>query len=804
MSPATRAALAQYLSVVRSAVLDHDTSVVRAAASDDEPDLDAWPPRSVWDAAFTEHIVPASEQVWQQAWQEHLAAAEVVVVDDAEYLQAHLADVATRLTGATWPDEVYERVRAAITAAVAEGDTPKQVQARVADVLDLDAWDSRAEVIARTELHAALCTAAYQAGTAQQQVTGERLWKQWLATKDTRTRDAHLRVNGAVVAADEHFTVDGEALLYPHDPKGSPSNTIQCRCALNWLDETEIDDARAQYAKYLAELDSDGGPDVAGETLSTAATAARPAAADGDARLSIEKVYVFDDNDDSGGDEETEGGLTTHGSWAGPLLALDHLTGDSSLFPRMVGVPEQFRSTNHPWLSYQRASAPAHHGKVAIGRPEHLWVADASLDGKQVPHLWGAGTFDLDDPDASEFVRKLAAGYAGTVSADLDSAKSELRWYDDDGKQVDEPDDDEFWDWLDGIDIGKNPVEYVFDWRFAGVTGVQDPAFHTGWIRVSDKEPAEHAVNALWSLDMDSIGPLLASAAAPATAVTAQLGSQTWCEQVADVAAYNPDPAWFSNPQLTGPTKVTVTSEGRVFGHIARWDTLHEVWKIPPPRCPYGGSYPKFHRHPVVAADGTVVLTGPLASNGHADDAEEVTLAAAQAHYDDPNHVLADVVAGEDEFGIWVSGSLRPGVSPVQVLFAYRYSFSGDWRDQALIAACSCAVPAYQLAHDETVVAMVASAGPGRPRLIRPKMRTRRHVDGSLAVLTASGIVGPDTRRRVTQTRTLTAAPLDGATLYREFQAAARADQRGREAGRRVLGTRVTAAATRVRRGEPR
>lgn len=57
---------------------------------------------------------------------------------------------------------------------------------------------------------------------------------EWLSTQDDRTREAHLSVNidPKVVPIDEPFVVMGEELMYPGDPAGSPSNTINCRCTV--------------------------------------------------------------------------------------------------------------------------------------------------------------------------------------------------------------------------------------------------------------------------------------------------------------------------------------------------------------------------------------------------------------------------------------------------------------------------------------------------------------------------------------------------------------------------------------------
>lgn len=784
---AARQTCGAYLETVRAAVLRHDTRHVTADADPNElpPSIDAWPPRAVWDAAAGRFLIPVLVDAWRAAWRFALPGEQVTLLADDDYIRRFLADSTRRLGDTAWPDEVYEAVRTAVATSIAALETPAQLRDRLAELLALEPWEHQVELLGRNEAMAAHNVGGYQAGLARQEVFGEQLFKQWSAVDDLRTRPEHRHADGQVVEATAAFQVGGEPLLFPHDPLGSAGNTISCRCVLLWLDETEADAARVAYDTKTQEetVDSTREGLVAAVSGSTSLPSDSTMQADADPAAPTDLVAG-------------ESGPTY---WTGPLLALDHPTGDSTLAPRMVGVQEAYRATNHPWLSYQRAAAPEHDGKIGIGRVEILWVAPAELDGNQVPHLWGAGTLDMADPDAQEAARKLRDGYAGTVSADLDSAESEIRWFDADGNQVDEPDEDEIWAWLEDEDIGKTPAEYVHTWRLAGATLVQDPAFHTGWVQLTDQPPAELAAGgAVWNLDTNSFTP--AAVTASATSATAEPGSQLWCEQVATAAPWCPPASWFTDPHLSGLTKVTVTDQGRVYGHLADWNTLHEVYRIPPPHCPYGGTYPKFHRHPVNTDDGQVVLTGPLASNGHADTCPELTLAGAQMHYDDPNYVIADVTVGEDEHGIWAAGALRPGVSPFQVMLAYRYSFSGDWRDQALIAACAVSTPAFHVAHDESVVALAASAGAGRPKLAAPRTRMRRHVDGSLAVLVASGIVTP----RFTRRNSPSTSDVDGFALFRQFRAAERTDRRLAAAHRRVTTNpeRVGAAARRVLRGE--
>ncbi len=58
--------------------------------------------------------------------------------------------------------------------------------------------------------------------------------KIWLAAHDSRTREAHLDLDGQQVPEDEAFqSILGE-IEYPGDPGAAPANTYNCRCSLGY------------------------------------------------------------------------------------------------------------------------------------------------------------------------------------------------------------------------------------------------------------------------------------------------------------------------------------------------------------------------------------------------------------------------------------------------------------------------------------------------------------------------------------------------------------------------------------------
>jgi hypothetical protein len=112
-----------------------------------------------------------------------------------------------------------------------------------------------------------------------------------------------------------------------------------------------------------------------------------------------------------------------------------------------------------------------------------------------------------------------------------------------------------------------------------------------------------------------------------------------------------------------------------------------------------------------VPRDGTLVAVGQITMDtGHAEKDDNAQVAVA--HYDNTGTGVADVVAGEDDFGIWVAGAMRPGVSEQQMyVLKATGALSGDWRrlggNLELVAALAVNVPGFPVPR----VQMAASAG---------------------------------------------------------------------------------------------
>lgn len=182
---------------------------------------------------------------------------------------------------------------------------------------------------------------------------------------------------------------------------------------------------------------------------------------------------------------------------------------------------------------------------------------------------------------------------------------------------------------------------------------------------------------------------------------------------VASAAPVAPPAEWFTPFDLDGPTPLTVTADGRVFGHLATWESCHRSPQYagtctPPPRDP---NAPLFHLGQVLTADGTFVDVGRLTvGGGHADIRGNVT--AALEHYDNAATVVAAVRAHEDSHGIALFGAVVPEATPEQVAALRRSPLSGDWRKEQgqyrLIAAHAVVTPGFPVPRT-----LVASVSPG-------------------------------------------------------------------------------------------
>lgn len=358
--------------------------------------------------------------------------------------------------------------------------------------------------------------------------------------------------------------------------------------------------------------------------------------------------------------------------WEGVLTIEGLATGDGRMIENNALIWEQLPAA----LRVAPTDVGAHGGAVWIGTIETM---ERQANGR----IWGTGFVDLGVEEAAELVRRMQAnGNRAGVSVDLDSVAFEIRVARDllqreediseEGPAEateDEPVDEEGRVTVLEIDT-DDELMVTTSARVRGATVVDIPAFIDAYISLVTDQAAT---------------------------------TDTPLSLVAAGIPVDPPGAWFANPGLREPTRLTITPEGRVYGHVAVWGTCHRGHTtngqcVTPPYSANG--YREFMTGTTLTAEGDLIATGVLTmSTSHAG--LNLTAAAARYHYENTGSAVADLAAGEDSHGIWVAGALRPGVTRQQQRELRAAPLSGDWRafgrDSELVAILAVNMPGFPI-----------------------------------------------------------------------------------------------------------
>lgn len=389
------------------------------------------------------------------------------------------------------------------------------------------------------------------------------------------------------------------------------------------------------------------------------------------------------------------------GTWEGVLAVEGTATGDGRLM-----LPGSLRWADLPLpLRYQPTDEGEHKGAVTVGR-----ILEMSRVGKEIR---GRGDLDLGSEAGREVARLLKGDESGPlmngVSIDVDEVDVEVRMAADaaeaSGSDVKAMLGLEDGDGPEPPKVGKDgrvlvkkvsgddQMMVTTDGRIRAATIVAIPAFAEATLSLVESE---------------EVAALAASA------------------QVSLVAGgrKRPPAGWFVNPKFGSTPEedprlirderqqvvgapLTVTKDGRVSGHLALWGSCHTGFSecVSPPQSEAGYRY--FHVGAVETADGTEVATGRITLDTlHAG--RRMSAVDTLAHYENTGLAVADVVAGEDDHGIWIAGALRSHVSDEQRAALKASPLSGDWRriggSLELVAALAVNSPGFPVPR-----AMVAS-----------------------------------------------------------------------------------------------
>ena len=375
-----------------------------------------------------------------------------------------------------------------------------------------------------------------------------------------------------------------------------------------------------------------------------------------------------------------------------------------------------------PFL-WQIKTGEGHSGSVVIGTILSMERVDQGIGNAR-------GYFDTGEY-GKEAERLVRGGFIRGVSADMDMF------------EADEEDENAGKDSNKKVGAGKMKITKA---RVMAVTLVPKPAFQECRVELADQSGQEQEEEVISDgVYVEGLNPLDASALVA-------------CGIVAGMIPVTPPKDWFDNPKLKKPTALTVTDDGQVYGHIAAWhvDHIGMSYGTRPPRSK--SSYAYFHTGAVRAEDGTDVPVGQLTlAGGHAS--LEASASEAVRHYDDTASAVADVHAGEDAYGIWVSGALRPGTTPEQIRALRASAPSGDWRPikgaLELVAICQVNVPGFPIARARVasgqVMALVAAGASVLAQLKSdPLTELHTRIDKLEAPLIAASNSAKDRMRAIT------------------------------------------------------
>jgi hypothetical protein len=294
-----------------------------------------------------------------------------------------------------------------------------------------------------------------------------------------------------------------------------------------------------------------------------------------------------------------------------------------------------------------------HDGAFVAGRIDKLGRSSTDIDGQAladgVKSIRGAGVFDMGGDNGAEIARLVGDETLRGVSVDL--AVLDWAFRDPDTGELIEP-TDMTEEQMDRAFFGE--LQYAIKaGELLAATVCPTPAFADAKIALAASGQVVLRITSTFELVRDG----LAAAAAPVA----------------------PPRDWFFAEEPAQPTPLTVTKDGRIFGHVAAWGTCHvgrpgECFQPPTSQSKYA----YFNLGEITCRDGQSVPCGQITiGTDHAPLAS--TWREAKAHYENTGRCIADVRAIDGRHGIWVAGALRPHVTDEQRREICGAKPSGHW-----------------------------------------------------------------------------------------------------------------------------
>lgn len=463
--------------------------------------------------------------------------------------------------------------------------------------------------------------------------------KTWRTMRDDRVRDLHQPMEGVTVGALDHFEVGGFPLQYPGQPVGPPDVWINCRCSLD-----------------MGALAAGGA--MEDESLE-AAISEEPWSNYSASDYSLEQWKRACIITMPGGDPQSKS------TYKVPIKTPSGALSRAGVHAAAAALAGARGGVDAPADQKAKARARLRGAYATLGDtpPDSL---KASLDEEEPELVAAPGTRDgpgwLTNPRDTQRLRDYwtrgpgAAKIGWGAPGDFNRCRALTSKY--------------VGQYVDGFCANLHKVALGF-W----------PATHAKMDRAGRHAAGEP------TYDFD---PETEEFRAVSDAFTA----------AADLTSELPPLEMFSDPGLTAATPLTVSDDGEVVGHLATFDTCHVgvagSCQLPPRSH---RDYAYFRTGEVQTAGGSVPVGQITMDTGHAGT--DLGPNAAVSHYDNTGTVVADVAAGEDPYGIWVHGMVRPGISDDQLRALRAGALSGDWRrisgNLELVAALVVNVPGFPI-----------------------------------------------------------------------------------------------------------
>jgi hypothetical protein len=438
---------------------------------------------------------------------------------------------------------------------------------------------------------------------------------------------------------------------------------------------------------------------------------------DADADAQVAALYASEEDEETVELELAEAGT----GWRAVLAVEGEATADGRIIDAGALT---WRDLPLTLMAMIENSEAGHMGAQVAGRIDTITRDGANIVAEGV---FDSGAF------GAEVARLVEERTLRGVSVDLAVLEFELRPAEsDDEEEADDGGDEEEAD-DPGLDmlLDDDVVFAVTDGLILGATVCPFPAIGSATIEIRTAE--EDGADGLSSVLAAAVGEPVAGRARITLRGFELAGHEVITASALGLTSDAAPIEWFRDPQLRELTPLTITDEGRVYGHVADWAGCHIGYPgrcVPPPRSRSG--YSHFLLGEFVTAEGERVPIGQI-TLGKPHAAIGAGQAHALEHYADTSKVVAYIAVGEDSFGIWCSGALKSDIPVERVRELMAAKLSGDWRNGELIGVLAVNIPGFPIPRpaarfrgaDQQPVALVAAGIVDLPSLTPETFRAR-------------------------------------------------------------------------------